>query len=214
MLSAERRQSLASKAASLSGNVEQALPYLASRGISKEAAELFQLGYVPFGQENGGRLSIPYLTPSGVVAIKYRCVDQAHGDHKASGTSGCAKYMNESGCGVHLYNAQALIGEANTVVVTEGELDALTVQAYCGIPAVAYPGVDTWRKQEHWRLCFEAVGEAVVIADGDKTGRESAKRVADSLGMTARVVEMPEGMDANSYITLHGVNEFQKRITH
>lgn len=214
MLSAERRKSLALKAASLAGNLGEAAGYLNSRGISEEAAKMFQLGCVPRGQEYAGRLSIPYITPTGVVAIKYRCTIEEHGDHKAVS---CVKYMSESGCGIHLYNARALIGEADTVVLTEGELDAIVVQAYCGFPAVAYPGVDTWKKQEHWRLCFDGVAEVVIIADGDKTGRDAASRVQQSLStvafLSARVVDMPDGMDANTFVAKHGANELARRIT-
>jgi hypothetical protein len=171
---------------------------------------MFTLGCVPRGDEYQDRLSIPYFTPTGVVAIKYRCVDPVHGDHK---TVSCVKYLNESGCGVHLYNAQALVGAVDTVVLTEGELDAVTVQAFCGVPAVAYPGVDTWKKSPHWRLCFEAVGEVVVVADGDKVGKDAARRVAENIGLTARVVDMPDGFDANSFIAQQGTNEFMRRIS-
>ena len=144
-LSGERRRALTAKARTLAGNVEQALPYLLSRGISEQVAEMFQLGYAPHGTPTpGGRLSIPYVTPAGVVDIKYRCADQAHTTHKGID---CPKYTHEIGAGTHLYNAEVLIATSDTVVLTEGELDAICVQAYLGIPAVAYPGVGTWQSQ-------------------------------------------------------------------
>lgn len=168
---------------------------------------MFQLGYVPHGEEFGGRISIPYLTPNGVVQIKYRCADLSHGDHK--GIS-CGKYLYEAGLGTHLYNAQALIGLGDTVVVTEGELDAICVQGLAGIPAVSYPGVKNWQK--FYRYCFESVSEVVVVSDGDQVGREAAAKVAQSIGMHARVVDLPDGFDSNRYIIEKGVSAFEQRI--
>jgi DNA primase len=208
-LSGERRRALTAKARSLAGNVEQALPYLMSRGISAEVAEMFQLGYSPHGTEQGGRLAIPYLTPAGVVQIKYRCIDFGHGDHK---DTSCPKYLPEPGLGLHLYNAQVLINTGDTAVLTEGELDAISVQAYCGIPAVAYPGTGSWDKQRHWPLCFEGLAEVIVICDGDKPGRDAAGKVAKTIGMRAKVVDMPDKYDCNRYITEKGAIAFQERI--
>ena len=80
ILSAERRASLTAKAKAYAGNLDEAMPYLLSRSISREAAEMFGLGCVPHGQEHAGRLAIPYYTPAGVVQIKLRCILPDHQD--------------------------------------------------------------------------------------------------------------------------------------
>lgn len=209
ILPQERRRALTAKSQTYAGNVEQAMPYLDSRGLTKEVAAMFSLGYVSDG-EQAGRISIPYHTPNGVVAIKYRCANIEHGEHK---DVDCPKYLSESGVGIHLFNAQVLIHCADTVVVTEGEMDAICVQAYTGLPAVAYPGVDTWKKHRHFRLCFEGVSEVIVVADGDKPGRVAAQQVAESIGLNARVIDLPNGDDASSYIASHGAGRFLERIT-
>jgi DNA primase len=208
-LSAERRRALTAKAQGLTANITQAQPYLDSRGISPQVAEMFALGYVPHGGTNGGRLSIPYITPSGVVDIKYRCTDLTHHEHKGIE---CPKYTHEIAAGLHLFNAQALIRAADLVVITEGELDAICVQAYCNVPAVAYPGVSSWSAEKHYPLCFEGVAEVVVIADGDKVGREAAARVARDIGLRARVVDLPSGEDANSFVVGKGAGALLDRI--
>lgn len=209
ILPVERRRALTAKAQAFAGHVDSAYTYLLERGITDQVAAMFSLGYVPQGQEFAGRLAIPYMTPAGVVQIKYRCMNGTHGAHK---DVDCPKYLYEAGCGIHLFNAQVLINAADTVVLTEGELDAICVQAYCGIPAVGYPGVETWKQQRHWRLCFEGVSEVIVVTDGDKVGREAAKRVADSIGLHARVVDLPDGDDANSYIATRGAGAFLERL--
>lgn len=207
----ERMAALTATAQSYAGNVDEAVAYLASRGITREVADMFLLGYVPSGQF-AGRLSIPYMTPAGCIHIKYRCTNLAHHQGFKHTDSDCPKYLYESGTSTHLFNAQVLIHTGDTVVITEGELDAICVQAYCGIPAVAYPGVDTWAKQKYYRMCFEGVSEVVVIADGDPQGKEAARRVAESIGLSARVVEMPTGHDSNSYIASNGAGAFLERL--
>src|SRR6266542_880985 len=133
MLSPERKLSLASKAARYANARDgRVISYLASRGLTEQVAEGFHLGLVPAGEDWAGRLSIPYMTPNGCVDIKYRAMDASS-----------PKYGKEPDVGAHLFNARVL-KDAQQVVLTEGELDALTVQAYCGIPAVGYPGADAW----------------------------------------------------------------------
>jgi len=164
------------------------------------------------GEDFSGWLSLPYRTPAGTVDIKYRCVDLSHGDHKGSS---CPKYGKESGLGVHLFNARTLVGNADRVLLTEGEFDAIAIQSLAGYPAVGYPGVDTWKKQEHWRFCFDSVAEVVVVADGDEPGRQAAERVQESfnrMDLLARVVEMPDGHDANSFLVEYGIPEFRTLI--
>jgi DNA primase len=199
-ITADRRELLTAKADSYTEHIDQALPYLEARGICAEAAQMFGLGFVVSG-EFAGRLSIPYWTPAGAVAIKYRALD-----------GGKPKYLNEHGTGTHLYNANALLWAGNRVVVTEGELDAVTVQYELDLPAVAYPGTETWLKNPHFRLCFEGIPEVLIIADGDDAGRKAAHRVAEDIGWQARVVPMPEGEDANSFICKEGADAFAKRL--
>lgn len=207
----ERRRALTAKAQQYAGHADKATQYLGSRGITPQVAEVFLLGYVPDG-EFAGRLSIPYVTPGGVVQIKYRCTDLTHHEGFKHTHEECPKYLYEAGTGTFLYNAQVLIHAADEVVVTEGELDAICVQAYTGKPAVAYPGTETWKKHPHYRLCFEGVSEVIVVADGDKAGKASAKAVAESIGIHARVVELPAGEDSNSYIASQGAGAYLERL--
>lgn len=211
ILPVERRQQLTAKAQEYASQLDSGMEYLLSRGIVKEAASMFQVGFVNSG-EFAGRLSIPYVTPAGVVQIKYRCTDLNHQDGFKHVHKGCPKYLYEAGTGTYLFNAQVLIHAVDRVLLLEGEMDAIAVQAYTGIPAVAYPGTDTWAAHPHWRLCFEGVNEVIVVADGDDAGKDAAKKVSDSIGLSARVVHMPRGEDANSIIATQGADAFLERI--
>ena len=199
-LSSSRKVSLAEKARRFADNLKQderARSYLASRGISLEVAEIFSLGSVPDGEEYAGRISIPYTVPTGVVDIKYRAL-----------TAGKPKYLKETGTGEHLYNAQILVTSPRLVIITEGEFKAMFIQAYCGIPSVGFPGATTWKGNPHWTLCFEGIEEVVVVEDGDPAGREAAKKVADWIGWSARVMHMEDGMQADTFIAQHGAAAF------
>jgi DNA primase len=207
--SAERIRALTDQAQVMASSVEKAMPYLLSRGISAEVAAMFTLGYVDSGQFEG-RLSIPYCTPTGVVQIKYRCANLEHGDHK--GVDHCAKYLYDTGSSQRLFNAQVLASAEGLVILTEGELDAVCIQAYCGIPAVGYPGTETWTAQPHWALCFEGISEIVIIADADKPGRQAARTVAKSIGPQARILDLPDGHDANSYLVAAGPGAMLERL--
>lgn len=201
-LSLERKQSLATKALTYARHLdsdERALSYLVSRGISREVAQMFSLGSVPAGDTYAGWISIPYTVPTGVVDIKFRALEE---DAKP-------KYQKEPGCGVHLYNAPVLKA-AHAVVLVEGEFKAMAVQAYAGLPAVGFPGTDTWRNQKHWPLCLEGVGRVYVLADPDPQGRKAAQYVADSIGWSARVIDL--GEQADNYLVRHGRDAFLKEL--
>ncbi len=51
-----------------------------------------------------------------------------------------------------------------------------------------------------------------VIADGDAPGRVAAQKVADTIGWSARVVDLGDGIDANEFIASHGEAAFRERI--
>lgn len=197
MPSLAQRQSLESRIAAAEENLSPAgLRYLTERGIEEGTAKKFRLGL----DAPTGRLAIPYLTPVGPWSIKLRCIE--HEDCKPIHND---KYIySESGTESHLFNS-ATLRTAERVLLTEGELDAITAEQY-GINAVSYPGATNWQK--HWRWCFDSVSEIAVVADGDEPGRKAATSVADSLrsavSADVKVVRLPDGFDTNSFINAYG----------
>lgn len=180
--------------------------YLTSRSITPEAAVHFRLGFVadPIAGHEAyrGRLVIPYLTVSGPVAMKFRCIQ----DHNCK-ESGHVKYLYADGSGGWLFGARAVLTAPDLpVVLTEGELDAVTVWQ-CGLPAVGYPGVGSWSapSARHWPRVFDG-RRVIVLADGDEPGTKSAKAVLRDLD-DARIVQMPDGFDANRFYVERGGKE-------
>lgn len=176
--------------------------YLAERGVPASIAAGYRLGVVkeplPGDEEYIGRLTIPYLTPAGVVDVRFRTL----------GHDG-PKYLSRAGSHIRLYNVAALQRHSSTIAVCEGELDTVVVDGIVGIPAVGTPGSAGWQK--HFPLLLADYARVVVVADGDSAGREFAKKVTASLS-NAVVAQMPEGMDANDVYLKEGAEILRRRI--
>lgn len=197
LLGAPQKALLATAATRYHATVDQAASYLVGRGLGKPEADSFLLGCVvdPLpGQERfAGMLSIPYLSPAGPLAIKFRRIDES---------SGGPKYDSPAGQHPRLYNAQSLIPGGSLAVVCEGELDAVMAQSRLGVAAVASPGT-TWL--EHWNRCFTDWDRVLVIADhdakedGSDPGLAHAKKVTKSIP-GAEMVTPPAGLDISEWL--------------
>jgi DNA primase len=180
---------------------EEAVRYLEGRGISEEVARSFMLGTIvdaaPGHEMHEGWLSIPYITVLGhCVGFKFRRLDD-----------GKPKYGSPLGQKAHLYNVSDLVLDVGTVVVCEGELDAIVLSGICGIPAVGVPGVTAWKP--HFARLFTGfdtvyiVGDNDVKEDGSNPGAEFARRVAGEL-TNGQIIQLPPGMDINDLYLAEG----------
>jgi DNA primase len=205
--SSDARTLLDKRSRQYEANRPAVVDYLTTRGIPDEAADTFRLGVVdehpmPYLV---GRLSIPYLTMTGILGIKYRCLR----DHDCK-TESCPKYLYDDGEEPRLYNAGATLKSSPLLFITEGEIDTIAVQSLTGYPAVAVPGADMWARNRFWARCFTAFPLVVLPADGDKAGKQVAKTISADLPQL-RIVHMPEGMDANDVLRTEGAEAFMNR---
>jgi DNA primase len=177
-------------------NIYQAEDYLKSRGIPIEAARLARLGVVveaePGHEAYTGRLSIPYVTKSGVVDLRFRSLNPAVEP----------KYMGLTGADTKMYNVLDIERAGDFIGVCEGELDTLTMSSCVGIPCVGVPGANSWKK--HYTRLLADFERVFVFADGDQPGKEFANSLARELPVT--IVQFPDGEDVNSYYTSYGEN--------
>lgn len=191
--------------------------YLTGRGFDHRAAATFRLGVVDrplVGHEQyRGRLAIPYLTPAGVVNIRFRCL-KAHDCAKtviyrdAKGKEVyCRKYLSMDGMESNLFNVLDLRKESPFIGVTEGELDAMTL-SLAGIPAVGVPGVENW--QSHFGRCLEDFDVIYSFADGDTAGRKFGRFLAKEA--KARPVAMPKGKDVNKLYVEGGADALRRLL--
>jgi len=185
-----------------SANIYQAEDYLRSRGITMEAARLARLGVVEepeVGHETfTGRLSIPYITKTGVVDLRFRSLNPAVEP----------KYMGMVGATTRMYNVLDVERAGDFIGICEGEIDTLTVSALIGIPCVGVPGANSWKK--HYTRLLADFERVFVFADGDQPGKEFAASLARELPVTT--VQLPEGHDVNSMYVQEGSAYFLQKV--
>lgn len=178
---------------------ETLLVYLKRRGIEASQQEQYRLGLVSEPElvhaDYAGRLSIPFITPTGVVAIRYRCI-QEH-DCKDAGHP---KYLQGKGEGDHLYNVPALRERHPALAVCEGEIDTLTVDTHV-LPAIGVPGATKWKP--HWTRLLEGYERVFAIGDGDDAGKDFTGRLVEMLP-NAKAVIFPDKSDANGFFLDEG----------
>jgi len=201
-LSASQRQLLEKASATYAGQIHQAKEYLESRGLSLEDAKSVGLGLVnepvPGHEQFRGRLAIPYITPTGVVDIRFRAVGPQE-----------PKYLGLAGAKLRMYNTKALFTAGDAIGVCEGEIDAITLTLKVGIPAIGIPGANAWKP--HYRKLLQDFERIYVFADGDQSGQDFARHLAKELFGVVNLA-MPEGEDVNSMFLAHGKEYFLEKV--
>lgn len=176
--------------------------YLQSRGITKEVALRARLGVVeepePGHEQYVGRLSIPYITKTGVVDLRFRSLNPAVEP----------KYMGMVGSDTRMYNVLDIEAAGDWIGVCEGELDTLTMSRLVGIPCVGVPGANSWKK--HYTRLLADFERVFVFADGDAPGREFAASLARELPVTT--ISFGEGEDANSVFVKYGADYIRDKM--
>ena len=183
--------------------IESASAYLSSRHLSVDEARVFHLGVVedplPGHEPYKGRLAIPYITPSGVVDIRFRDLTGTHD----------AKYMGLVGAETTMFNTQAVFAADDYICVTEGEFDCIMMSVKTQHPTVGIPGANNWKK--HYAKILDDFDVVVVLADGDAPGLEFGKKISRELG-NVNIISMPDGEDVNSMMIKNGSEWLDGRI--
>lgn len=208
-LSGSQRGSLERATASFQKNVDMLEAFLEPRGISREVAVQYRLGSgsddYPGYERFAGWMSIPYLTPAGVVALKFRCVS-----HDNCKEEGCQRYDSPSGQKPRLYNAGALVRGGTVAAVVEGEFKALVVTEQLGVPAVA-TSAGSWSK--HYGRCLADFDRVLVIADNDDAGMKHVKdKVLRDLPRGELRVPPKEHPKVDDWITEVGAETVRKAM--
>lgn len=144
------------------------------------------------------RLSIPYITKSGVVDLRFRALGNEE-----------PRYMGLTGGTTHLYNVGAFFRASSYICICEGEIDTITLDHVVGIPAVGVPGVNNWKK--HYTRLLLDFDKVFLFADGDNAGSEFAKSLSRELPNLV-TIQAPEGEDVNSLYKTHGADYFKEKI--
>lgn len=152
--------------------------YLAGRGLDLGVQLTARLGVVtdpfPGHEKMRGWLAIPYLDKDGApLTIRFRCLqDHDHREHFHG------KYMSVLEDVPRVFNVGALFRAGDAIEVTEGEFDALLLEAL-GLHAIAIPGAALW-KPHHARL-LAGFNQVRVWADPDDAGAQLVAKICQSV---------------------------------
>lgn len=144
------------------------------------------------GDCNGGETIVfPYFDDGNDKAVHLKFLNV---ERDADGKKKMWSSQDTKRC---LFGKPAITDNDREIVITEGEIDALSYQSV-GIPAVSVPnGVsDTeWIELDwHWLQRFEKI---YISTDMDGPGREAAERIAQRLGLHRTFIVSLPHKDAN-----------------
>lgn len=173
--------------------------WLHHRGVTDAVISKFGICWTP-EHPYGAVITIPVIGEDGTVAFnKYRrdpLIDGA--------TTSLPKYLYDKGASVALYGLaqiRELSPQPKTVLLTEGELDALVAWSQ-NIPAMSSTG-GAQSFQESWSQ-FLIDKDVIVCFDNDEPGAQGMVRVL-SFVPHARVLllpDMPNVKDISDYVAL------------
>lgn len=161
----------------------------------------------------GAGMAFPYRRNGQVYAAKFRGTEKKKAD-------GSQNFRATNQVSRGLYNEDALRSGTGPVVITEGEIDCLTVIQSGYDRAVSLP--DGWSENGDKRDCLVEAETmlrqspfVIVAGDSDSAGKGLPKAVANILlGHDVRYVEWPEGCkDANDVLVAYGEGEVSRCLT-
>jgi DNA primase len=226
----------------------RAVDYLKGRGLTGAIARDFGIGYAPPGWDNllqalgKDERDRQLLIDSGMVVVKEedgRMYDRFRdrimfpildnrGRVIAFGgrvlTDEKPKYLNSPETSVFhkgrelygLYQARRAQRQLQRLVVVEGYMDVVALAQF-GIPyAVATLGTAT--SIDHLKKVFRHCPEVVFCFDGDRAGRQAARRALEAAlpamedGRQARFLFLPEGEDPDTLVRAQGAAAFEQLL--
>jgi len=226
----------------------QAVAYLKQRGLSGATAAEFAIGFAPPGWDNllrelgkdpkdhallleaglivkkdkegyydrfRNRIMFPIRDRRGrVIAFGGRVLDK----------DGTPKYLNSPETPVFhkgrelygLHEAQKALRRLDRLVVVEGYMDVVALAQHDIRYAVATLGTAT--SNEHVERLFRVTSNVIFCFDGDRAGREAARRALENTlpamreGREVHFLFLPENEDPDSLIRRENKQDFEQRI--
>ena len=176
--------------------------YLKSRGISLETVRTWQLGIA------GGRLTIPLNDDSG-QAVSFCGRAMGNQEPKYRNSTGDLLFQR-NGLVFGLDQAAAAIRKDGAALLVEGPLDVIQLHQAGFTNAVAYLGTSVSALQLQL-LRRQGMKHLLTALDGDSAGQAATERLIEQLqpqlvtgGLSASVVQLPEGQDADGLLRAQG----------
>ena len=184
--------------------------YLQTRGISPETARTWQLGFA------GGRLTIPLNDAAGqTVGFCGRATGNQEPKYRNS--TGDLLFQR-NGLVFGLDQAAEVIRKQGTALLVEGPLDVIQLHQAGFCNAVACLGTSVSELQLQL-LRRQGMKHLLIALDGDSAGQAATERLVEQLqtqltsgGLSALVVQLPEGEDADGLIRSQGATAIEGLI--
>jgi DNA primase len=184
--------------------------YLQSRGISAETAIAWQLGFA------GGRLTIPLNDASGqTVGFCGRAMGNQEPKYRNS--TGDLLFQR-NGLVFGLDQAAETIRKQGTALLVEGPLDVIQLHQAGFTNAVACLGTSVSDLQLQL-LRRQGMKHLLIALDGDSAGQAATERLIEQLqpqlvagGLSASVVQLPDGQDADGLIRNQGTTAVEELV--
>ena len=224
----------------LSKGNNKGVQYLVSRGISREIAEEFKIGYSPelkdifpshikdtdalnklgisssnYMQWTDAIVYPIYDATGDIIGFKNRPNHTTDGGPKFIGTSNESPVMASNNLyGFHIARKH-LTGD-NRIILVEGQHDVLVAHMN-GIRNVAGTDSTALNRQKMETLEKYGVKEVIIAYDGDNAGREASMKIAETAKdlsdkISIKIASLPQGYDPDEFIRDKGAMEFNKII--
>lgn len=179
----------------------EALAYVTeTRKIGVETVKRFRLG-LEVDRSGAKWLMIPHYTKGKLVNIKYRSIPPAEKSFRRF-PDGKSILMNQD-------TLEARPGE---VIVTEGEMDFLTLSTH-GIENAVATTTGAGSFDPEWIDLLKPVKKIILVYDPDEPGQKGAREAARRLGYDRCFnVVLPDGLDVNEFFQKHDVFDFQALV--
>ncbi len=180
---------------------KRALVWLDRRGITLDVMQEYKLGW----QQDWVKLSFGSWLAEGLVIPVYK--DGALWSATVRTVSGRPRYLRvKNGAKSVLFGLDQLQGH-DTLILTEAELDALTVRSIVpGVDVLAIRGV--MNRLKGWEVYFMSYKRVIICFDGDDAGQVAASiLLEDNPRWENR--EPPEGKDIGDLVVEWPVSELR-----
>jgi replicative DNA helicase len=201
-------------------NSPEALAYLASRGLTKETAAEWHLGY-KVTADGVHQLIIPYVHRGQIVDVKYRLLPKSENGSRP-------KYTRYGGDSV-LYGEQTLAaasrervgankgageGCRDTLYIVEGEFDVMTMWQRGYWPAVSTTtGAASFKAEWFDQIVAFDPAKIVVIYDSDAAGQKGAAVLLKKFEDRSIVnVVLEDVKDVSDYFVAHTQEDFDRLL--
>lgn len=163
----------------------QFLQYIASRGLTLESAERFNIGFCPRWTQN--YYHSEKATPRIIIpANKYSYTARYCGDTVPAGIEKVRKSGKSE-----LFNTAAA-QQNSPLIITEGEFDCMSIEQ-CGTAALALGGCSNVKKflLAAPKLFADRTQRILIMTDADEAGRDAAARILTGLHGLRRNKQIP-----------------------